>query len=769
MLSKPILAHFPAGTPQAERIQKVAPAINDMLEAFEANAAEMSSSMGVEDFDNMMMDYLYSAGLLEKGKIIQVDYVGVHPDNRERAMVVPVDAQDLLHRWATLDGFSLKKWRAFACTIPAGEMGQLWKDLNKQLAVASNGLLPPCTQELEVVTGRGSHSTTALRCAKFSAKAVHADLAGPDGCISTSKVVEMKPSFKSAFEQGVPYDVIPGELALACPKLMEILSRTGNSGNDVYREQTVLQLCARIHKLATAAASPDWTQIAKQAALGNGAIGMAKMNSLCDFVRAWSGGHDGDVLVSLETYERSLAVKRKLVPHELAALALIDLPDAPRFVPAMVKAMLNSPTCDSLGHSNLFNPSDFTSLGRTGKNRKAAMNANLLMIQAEQFLKAYSRLDVLQQAALTNKLEVRCVMCVHTKKVENRLNFASLDEIAMAFWEQAKTLDEKLPVWPRIKTLLAASTASASPSTKGCLREVRMDGSITESQLAQAGFKVGALIKNAKVDKDSVYMIKAIPANASSVLAELLVEEAHGEEDEEEDKEEQEELAIDRSELLAEWSVHVKVKPVFCTSYPCPSDSVELVATIIKGHIANSLKVEFEKSSEDNLTLMTVPRFGVFSKKAFKEGAMKIVGLSTNISVCSSDKEVPGLCLGSCLEGKVKVYIKSSNSIPKKSSSGILSTPFVAKYWEVSVNADARQTNCEHIKFPITFKVGKSSESLELPMITNTKPLRDEQELVVLKEHIPEAAAVEPVAKKPRVSAPKPKAKGKGKAKAKSK
>ena len=98
MLSKSILAHFPAGTTQAERIQKVAPAINDMLEAFEANAAEMSSSMGVEDFDNMKMDYLYSAGLLEIGKIIQVDYVGVHPDNRERAMVVPVDAQDLLHR-----------------------------------------------------------------------------------------------------------------------------------------------------------------------------------------------------------------------------------------------------------------------------------------------------------------------------------------------------------------------------------------------------------------------------------------------------------------------------------------------------------------------------------------------------------------------------------------------------------------------------------------------------------------------------------------------
>ena len=235
MFSKPIGPHIPAGTPQAERIVKVAPAINAMLEAFEANAAEMSSSMGVEDFDNMMMDYIFSAGLLKVGEIIQVDYVGVHPDNRERAMVVPVDAQDLLHRWATIDGFSLKKWRAFGCTIPAGEVGQTWKDKNKELAVASNGLLPPCTQELEVVTGRGSHSTTALRCAKFNAKSIHADLAGADGCISTSKVVEMKTSFKTAFEQGVPYDVIPGELALACPKLMEILSRTGNSGNDVYR------------------------------------------------------------------------------------------------------------------------------------------------------------------------------------------------------------------------------------------------------------------------------------------------------------------------------------------------------------------------------------------------------------------------------------------------------------------------------------------------------------------------------------------------------
>ena len=52
-----------------------------------------------------------------KGGWVQVDKVGVHPDNRERTMLVPVDAHDLLLRMCH-DGFSRKKCITMAGGIP---------------------------------------------------------------------------------------------------------------------------------------------------------------------------------------------------------------------------------------------------------------------------------------------------------------------------------------------------------------------------------------------------------------------------------------------------------------------------------------------------------------------------------------------------------------------------------------------------------------------------------------------------------------------------
>ena len=79
------------------------------------------------------------------------------------------------------------------------------------------------------------------------------------------------------------------------------------------------------------------------------------------FVQAHAGGADGRYLKSLEAYEKSLAVKRQIHPTDLGRLANVVLPDAPRYVPAMVKAMLTSPEADSTGHCVLFNAADLRS------------------------------------------------------------------------------------------------------------------------------------------------------------------------------------------------------------------------------------------------------------------------------------------------------------------------------------------------------------------------------------------------------------------------
>ena len=76
-----------------------------------------------------------------------VDDVGVHPDNREQATLVPVDAHDLLHRLVVDQGWSWAKVVALACEIPNNPEGEQWRKENVNLAIGTGGLLPPYNGE----------------------------------------------------------------------------------------------------------------------------------------------------------------------------------------------------------------------------------------------------------------------------------------------------------------------------------------------------------------------------------------------------------------------------------------------------------------------------------------------------------------------------------------------------------------------------------------------------------------------------------------------
>ena len=334
MLSKMSISFDPDAT-ISERVAKVAPVLNDVLVQLEDG--RMAEVVGVEKFDEELYVFIDTAGLLDKGRVYQVERVCVHPDNREGDMLVPSNSHDLLYRMVE-DGFSFKKWKAFACKMPPpdSELGAKWRAENEKLQKESKGLLAPFKlDELEIASARGSHGSQALRNLKGAARSPYKNLA-PDGYLNAAAVIAVKPSFKAPLEDGVPFDVIPYELAVAVPKLMEMMARLGNSGNDVYQEQTSLQMCTRIWKLALkqqeANKKPDWKDVAFRACIGNGGTAaQARAEQLADFVAVWSGGKSGTVLKDLELYERSLPLKRKLYSSDLAAIAALgEMHDCPR-------------------------------------------------------------------------------------------------------------------------------------------------------------------------------------------------------------------------------------------------------------------------------------------------------------------------------------------------------------------------------------------------------------------------------------------------------
>ena len=545
---------FNNDVPIKDRVAIVGPIINDLIGTyFDGTLKE-----GVETFQHKLVERIESAGLLDKGVWIDVDKAGVHPDNREGAGLVPMDVQDLLQIF-TLKGWVWNKVEALAARIPHTPEGQRWRTFNVELARGSDGLLADTNPDnLEVVTARGSHTTSAVRCMKHATRGVH-DECCIDGVISKSKIIERQPSLAEPCDKGLPYDVVKPELVEACPQLMQALARTGNASHGVHRVETVLQGAKRLHQTIMSVSDPllkkNKDHIVKLACVGQLPEYQVVASSLYEFARNLSGGKNMHILTNLEAYERTLQVKRILCPHDLGKIAAIKLPEAHRYAPAMIKCMLNAPSeYVSKGTAELFNTSDIVSLGENGKNRPYAIEAHGIMVAATNFMKAYSRLDNLAIDKLVSDLEVRCCMHVHLKKSQSRKQFKSLLHVAEHLYLEAKKCDNLLPTWPLLASL-AREQDTSTHADDDALKEISRDGSIPDSQMQSNGFVVGAKVtrkadKNCEPDDATVYKVTSL-ADVATVQLQLQTGDDEG-------NEEQTIKEVTRAEMLTRWMVQVE-------------------------------------------------------------------------------------------------------------------------------------------------------------------------------------------------------------------
>ncbi len=385
----------------------------------------------------------------------------------------------------------------------------------------------------------------------------------------------------------------------------------------------------------------DWNSIAKQACIGMGAEFLEDAKKLMEFVRVWSGGEDGHILKDLEGYERTLKVKRKLYPHDLQSISKVDFVDGGRYIPAMVKALLNAPTADSIGHANLFSNSDYSSLQPVAKARPFAKQANDLMCSVISFLNAYGRFEASVQAKLVSDLEVRCVMHVHQKRCDTRASYKSLQHIAKARHDEAKAMDDKLPTWAKLKPI-GDEPRTAMPA--GWLREIRKGGLVADSEMSSRGFVVGAKILKKDNERATMYTITGLCGSPKSIAVQKDVKD-------EEQEEQEEPFEVDRHEVITSWVVHVVAQEVCFESgeYPDPSLYSDMLIDVWKGHIKSTLIDAFKKGSESKVVVHKEPSVKVVVGKSFKEEALHIVGLTNNITI-TSKHNTSMLCLGECFE-----------------------------------------------------------------------------------------------------------------------
>ena len=500
-----------------DRVLIVAPILSRLIDEWD----EGKSKMTVQPFQQLILDLIDASGLSYM-RWCDTDKVGVHPSNREEAGLVPIDVHELLLR-IVLAGWSWPTCDCLATEIPPTSEGGKWRAFNTVLAEGSDGLLAPVNAGmLELLTVRGSHTTAGIRCVQHGAKGVDStERLCRDGCISRARVLEIQPSMAEPLQKGLPYLTLKWQLVVSCPKLMSVLSRTGNWTHGVAREETALQSCKRIHaisaKMQIEKGEVDWDVVAQQACVGKDPLFAERVSHLCDFVMAWSGGADGHILKNLEAYERTLPVKRSLNSKDLSMLGKVDFLEGSRYATAMVKAMLNAPsTMVANGQACVFGTNDFASVQPKGRNRSNAIEANNIITAASRFFEAYgSRVASADRRKLLVDLEIRCVMHVHHKRTDTRAMFNSLLHIAKQFHSDMKMLDSHVPKWPLLADLNDEAPSTGATPAKACvtpakacvkrqgLREVLPSGEVADSVLESHGFVVGAVV--AKRDGETAY------------------------------------------------------------------------------------------------------------------------------------------------------------------------------------------------------------------------------------------------------------------------
>jgi hypothetical protein len=77
----------------------------------------------------------------------------------------------------------------------------------------------------------------------------------------------------------------------------------------------------------------DWDKVSRLAAIGMNPAEVENIGKLCSFVQRWSGGKDATILDDLESYEKTLLLRRNILAADLQLLAECDITEYDRIIP----------------------------------------------------------------------------------------------------------------------------------------------------------------------------------------------------------------------------------------------------------------------------------------------------------------------------------------------------------------------------------------------------------------------------------------------------
>ena len=467
----------------ADRVALCSGQINEWIEEF-----NVDDTVGLKGLAVRCVDMLDRHSLIVRDTRCNSMSIAPHPENREGDGVDPVDVHEVLDNIIAADWDTAETSHAMAFQMPPKGSRSYDKFVAfvEALSPKSNGILPPYRgDEIQLLSISCSHTAAGQRCVLASAPALKATIRGIDGKLSFAKLQELRPLVANAARDGLVWKVLRWEVDEACPRLAEVLQAAGNAGQQAARPVTELQCLQRIIKdaaLAEAAGNkPDWHNIGRKAERIAPKL-KGQIKDLCTFAAECAF-----IVPQVDTYLKSLTVKRVVRPQLFAALAKVQPLDVELYLTAVLKAMYSSPVADERGESKLLSPADITAVNE--RLRPFAKTANDII--------ATARAMALERAipdALLDTLEIRLVHHVHGKSSA----FMALFDIGWSFLdsvEQILGIKMRAPNgWPA-KRKGQPSVIAAPPIS---VRAVRSDGKLDPLvELTRKGFSVGERVKDA--------------------------------------------------------------------------------------------------------------------------------------------------------------------------------------------------------------------------------------------------------------------------------
>ena len=410
--------------------------------------------------------------------------------------------------------------------------------------------------------------------------------------------------------------------------------------------------------------------------------------------------------------------------------------------------MLTSPQQDAQGFCSTFTIYDVQSLKTMGVNRDEATTAASWIDGAEQFLAAYgARIDEKDASRMLSILETRMVLYVHKKSCDTRTSFASMRDIAGAFYLDMKKKDERIPKWSKLGDFTDKPEVSKKKNESVVLRET--GNGVSEDILSEKGFKVDGLLQD---NDQNVYELKSLNADAKTVTLKLIQQA----DPKAKSKPDQKKI-VDRTDLLegSSWQPCADNKKVFFPSSKIsdPLQSKELMASIVSGIYKNALALEWQKSScDEDCDISISPNVKVYANKQFKSGAFKLIGMTHNINVASPDKVMlGGVFVGSGEDWQAHVRSSNSSFSKQKLSKDLDIEKMVVPYWAAYSTHDQSVCNCVLTDKKVEVNILGDKVEMSIPMIVSTSVIKAGDEIIVHKA----GEAIDSSAKRATSSQPK--------------